>query len=81
MSGRKRKILTLEDRVKVIDRVKKGESCRAVALSLDVGKTQIQSIIKDKETIMKEWQEGGNAERKYVKARRLLYDDLDFLSF
>lgn len=51
MSG-KRKVLTLQDRVKVIERNGKGDSARAIAISLGCGKTQIQSIIKDKEKIM-----------------------------
>ena len=44
MAGRKRKILTLQERVKVVDRLEKGESARMIATSLAVGKTQIQAI-------------------------------------
>ena len=47
----KRKCLTLEDRIKVLDRHDKGESARLIAMSLGCGKTQIQSIIKDKVSI------------------------------
>ena len=31
MAGRKRKILTLQERVKVVDRLEKGESARMIA--------------------------------------------------
>ena len=48
-SGRKRKVLTLEDRVKVVDRLTSGKSARSIAASLGVGKTQIQAIGKEKE--------------------------------
>ena len=47
MSG-KRKILTLEERVKVLQRVDKGEKPALVDTSIGCGKTQIQNIIKDK---------------------------------
>ena len=48
MAGRKRKIMTLQERVKVVDRLEKGESARMIATSLAVGKTQIQAIASDK---------------------------------
>ena len=51
MSGRKRKIILLEERVKVVDRLSKVESARAISISLSVGKTQIQTIAKEKDEI------------------------------
>ena len=50
MSLRKRKVLTLEERVSVLDKIEKGQSCCSVAEELGVGKTQIQNIVKDKES-------------------------------
>ena len=47
MSG-KRKILSLEERVKVLQRADKGEKPGAIALSFACGRTQISNIIKDK---------------------------------
>ena len=44
----KRKFLTLEDRVKVLELVGKGDSIRAIAAMYSCGRTQIQNIIKDK---------------------------------
>ena len=55
MSGRKRKILPLEERVKVVDRIAKRESARAISISLSVGKTHIQKTAKEKEE-MARWQ-------------------------
>ena len=47
----KRKVLTLEDRVKVLERADKGEKPAAIALSLGCGRTQISNIIKNKVNI------------------------------
>ena len=77
MAGRKRKILTLQERVKVVDRLEKGESARMIATSLAVGKTQIQAIVSDKVEIKRRWQEGENGKRKYGKQRKCGYPDLD----
>ena len=46
--SQKRKFLTLEERIKVIERSDKGDAARRIAADLNVGKTQIQNIIKDK---------------------------------
>ena len=43
-----RKTLTLKERIQVIERNEKDEPVRTIALSLGVGKTQIQNIIRDK---------------------------------
>lgn len=47
----KRKTLTLKERIQVIERNEKDEPARRIALSLGVGKTQIQNIIRDKVNI------------------------------
>ena len=76
----KRKILTLEERVKVINQSEKGLSALAISKLMGCGKTQIQSIIKDKTVILNLWQSGqGRAEQKSVKAPRLAYEKLDNL--
>lgn len=53
----KRVYLTLEQRINVIDEAK-STSCRKIALKYGVGKTQIQSIIKNKEKILAEYTSG-----------------------
>ena len=77
MGSRKRKILTLEDRVKVARRLTSGESARFIAASLGVGKTQIQTIAKEKDDILRRWEAGENGERKCAKSRKCVYQDLD----
>ena len=52
MSPNKRKPLTLEERVRVIERKKGGETAIAIAKSVNVGKTLIQCIIRDSDSIL-----------------------------
>ena len=56
--SQKRKVLTLEERVAVIQKIDCGKSCRSVAEEIGVGKTEIQGIVKDKEAILKRWKDG-----------------------
>ena len=61
---KQRRVLTLKERLDVLRRVEGGRSCRAVATELKVGKTQIQNIIKEKESLLKQWAEGGNSHER-----------------
>jgi hypothetical protein len=74
-----RTVLSLEDRVKVVSRRQKGETAIAIASSMSVGKTQVQQIIRDKETILKRWEEGESGSRKIgkVKVRKMDYTAVD----
>lgn len=67
---RKRKALTLKERVTVIKRSDQGETAIEIANSLGVGKTQIQTIIKEKEVILRRWYGGESGDRKLSKIRR-----------
>ena len=75
--SRKRKILTLEERVAVLKKADEGKSCRAIAIEVGVGKTQIQTIVKEREEILKNWESGQRSDRKYSKPRTAGYEDLD----
>jgi hypothetical protein len=57
-------VLSLEDGVKVVSRRQKGETAIAIASSMSVGKTQVQQVIRDKETILKRWEEGESGSQK-----------------
>jgi len=76
MAG-KRKILTLEQRV---DCLKKFDdcvsSCRAIALELGCGKTQIAAIRADKANVLRDWEAGCRANIKNKK-RKTVYDELN----
>lgn len=76
---KQRKVLTLKERIDILRRVEGGRSCRSVAAEFEVGKTQIQKIVQQKEDLLKQWAEGGNSLRKYTKRRRSPYEDLDIV--
>jgi len=56
--SQKRKILTMKDKVDVIHAVKRGLSSRRVAEKFKCGKTQICSIMANKDKIMAEFESG-----------------------
>ena len=62
--------LTFAERVKVIDLAAKGKSSRAIALSLGVGKMQIQGILAKKTSIIQSWKAGTNSKIQYLAVRK-----------
>ena len=48
--GQKRKVLTLEQRVKVLKMADEGKSGRAIAAELQVGKTKFTRLLKTRKT-------------------------------
>ncbi len=76
--GIKRKVLTLEEKVKVIRLTEEGKGSRTVAEIMGVGKTQVNTIISKKEEILHHWESGSTSStRKSLTARRLIYPDLN----
>ena len=75
--SQKRKCLTLEERVKVLQLLDSGRSSRVIASDFGVGRTQVQNVAKRKREIMDEY-ETGNPETKRVK-RTVSYDKIDDL--
>ena len=65
--------LTLAERVKVIEKNKAGKSMKKIVDSLGVGKMQIQSIIKNTQTVLDSWENGDNSERKTTKKWKCTY--------
>jgi phosphopantetheine adenylyltransferase len=74
---RKRKTLSLEQRVKVIRKLDEGLTVRDVAKLFDCGKTQISSIRVSRDLIMKEWEGGARHDLKYLKRRKTTYEDIN----
>ncbi len=72
-SKRKRTLLNLGKRVEVVKRSKSGESAISIAKSLGVGKTQVQNIIKEKESVLARWEQGESGDRKHTKQRKCQY--------
>lgn len=74
----KRKMLTLEEKVKVLRLNEKGEKAKIISLSMEVGMTQIYSICRNRDAILKEWESGNtSSQRKILKPRRQIYADLN----
>ena len=63
-ASKKRKVMTLDERVRVIKLSNQGDSARKIAASLGFGKTQVQTVIRNKEEILKEWESGVSGKRK-----------------
>ena len=54
-------MLTIEQRMKVLELAGSDKSCRSIADDFGVGKTQIQSIVKRKAQVLEEFE--GNSEK------------------
>ena len=76
---RKRKQLSLEDRMTVIKHSEGGMTAIAISDLVGCGKTQIQNIIKKTDEIKALWNSGeGRASQKFVsKVRKVTHDKID----
>ena len=70
-------MLTLAQKVDVIDAVDNGKSHRAVALMFGVGRTHVNTIMSQKEQIRTAFAEGMNASIKYLAPRNMQYPEID----
>lgn len=68
-TSRRRKVLSLAERVRVIDRAEKGDSARSIAKALGVGKTQIQGILAKKDSVLDLWKSGKNGNIQYLTSK------------
>ena len=75
--SQKRKVLTLEDRIRVIEKVEQGKSCRCVAVEMGVGKTQVQSTVRDRKSIRRQWETCRSGPKQKYQSRNVHYDDID----
>ena len=76
-SKRVRKVLTLAEKVKVINFINASKSHRAVAIDFNVGRTQINEIICKCDSIKSMFMEGTNTAMKYLAPRHMLYPEVD----
>lgn len=74
--AKKQKVLTVEERFAVLKKANEGKSCCAISIKLGVGKTQIQTIVKERDDLMKRRESGQRSDKKYRTAG---YEDLDKL--
>ena len=80
MASRKRKILTLEGRIKVIERSEKGmETAKSIAESWCWKDTDKEHFL-DKEKIIETWKQGVcGSDKKYIKPRNCAFKDVNEL--
>ena len=69
-TSKKRKKLSLEEKISVIEAVNKGSSQRSVAKLFEVSKTQVQHIIATKDELLLEYQESTNSGTPKPKRHR-----------
>lgn len=69
-ANKKRKKLSIEEKISVIEAVKRGSSQRSVAKLFDVSKTQVQHIIATKDELLLEHQESMNSNTPKPKRHR-----------
>ncbi|KAJ4443982.1 hypothetical protein ANN_05771 [Periplaneta americana] len=75
----KRTVLTLEERMKLIRESEKGISARKLAKIFKCGKTQVNTILKSKESIIREW--NGNMNSGYKRKRHEKFGEVNTLVF
>ena len=76
-SKRTRKVLTVAEKISVIDTVQAGWSHRAVAIRFNVGCTQVNQIMANKDSITAMYTDGMNATFEYLAPRNMMYPEID----
>ncbi|XP_053376418.1 jerky protein homolog-like [Mercenaria mercenaria] len=75
----KRKVLTLDDRARVLE-LSKNKSARKLTEEMGVGKTQIQNILKRKAEVLEDIENNVSGDRK--RARRVtVHEDVNNLVY
>lgn len=68
--SKKRRVITLEEKKKVIETSEEGKSMAAVGKHFGLSKGTVQSILSSKAEILKAIDEGGEAKRAHLKAAK-----------
>lgn len=78
-SARKRKVLSVDEKVQIIDAIVKGEKKKDVAARFGIPANSLSTVLKSKENILAAVAAGTSTTRK--KLRRATYDDVDKAMF
>ena len=70
-------MLTLSDKIKVIDSVNEGMKNSQVAAKFGCGRTQIANILLNKKAIVEAYTNGAKADTKYLQPRNCQYPTID----
>ncbi|GFT47275.1 tigger transposable element-derived protein 4 [Nephila pilipes] len=73
-----REVLPLEKRIRVIEGHNIGLSQRQLAEKFSCGKTQISNILKNKESLLKEWEENNNR-KGWKRKRKSAFENVNVL--
>ena len=65
-------VLTLEQRISVLKKIDSGRSVKEVATEFGCGITQISGIKRKRDSLVKQWEDGGRADQKFMKKRKTL---------
>jgi len=72
-----KKVLTLEQRILVLKKIDSGRSVKEVATEFGCSITQISGIKRKRDSLVKQWEDGGRADQKFMKKRKTIYEDLN----
>ena len=70
------KVLSLKEKIELINFTENGKGCHEISKEFDVGKTQASLILKWKAEILEEFENNGDLERKR-KRHKSLNDDIN----
>lgn len=80
MAPTKRKFLTLRQRIDVIRKSESGLSARKIAEYFNVGKTQIQDILKRKKELLEDFEKNVNSDQK-MKRIKTGFEEINLLTY
>jgi hypothetical protein len=63
----KKKFLSLEERIKVLKKLDEGQPIRNIAEEFKCCKTQITNIRDNKDSLKRQWEDGGQSSQKLMK--------------
>ena len=71
------KVLSLAEKIQVTDAVDNGKSHHVIALPFSMGRTQVNTIMAQKDSIKTAYQEGMNVSIKYLAPWNMQYPEID----
>jgi hypothetical protein len=74
----KKKFLSLEERIKVLKKLDEGQPIRNIAEEFKCGKTQITNIRDNKDSLKRQWEDGGQSSQKLMKRRKTILLHMGF---
>ena len=73
----KKHFLTISQRIKLIDSVRKGARIPRASKLFDVSVTQVRNVMKNEKTIREQWHRGISSQRKTLTGRKCTFYDIN----